>query len=72
MRGDRLEALVDLWLNISQQFDTAGEKKCQAVPQDQTIYQQRNIHPGVSHLRAVFKFFFQRTQTTTKCIALIM
>lgn len=26
-RGDRLEAFIDFWLNISQHFDTAGEKK---------------------------------------------
>lgn len=37
--GNRLEALVDLWLNISQHCDTAAEKKCQAVPQNQKIYQ---------------------------------
>lgn len=26
-RGDRLEAFIDFWLNISQHFDTAGGKK---------------------------------------------
>lgn len=26
-RGDRLESFIDFWLDISQHFDTAGEKK---------------------------------------------
>lgn len=58
-RGDRLETLVDLWLNISQHFDTAGEKKLPGCI-SRSDYQQRNIQPWVPHLRAVSKFFLSK------------
>lgn len=62
-RGNRLEALVDLGLNISQHCDTAAENKWQAVPQIRISIIEKH-----SSICAKLKssIYFQKTLTAKK------